>query len=203
MPRRKLPTTTAVVVATHNSGKLREIRALFSSISQATVSAVELALDSPEETATDFAGNALLKAENASRVTGQISVADDSGLCVPALDNQPGVLTARWAKKAGGWARARADLHERLKVEGLWGQGLEATLHSALAVVWPDGLSEIFVGEVRGKLVWPERGQHAFGYDSMFVPEGYTQTFGEMKPDAKARIDARAAAFEQLKTSLV
>ena len=202
MAERRLPIATPVVVATHNSGKLREIQALFSGISQATVSASKLGLDSPDETAADFAGNALLKAENASRATGQVAVADDSGLCIPALDNQPGVLTARWAEKAGGWQRARQSLHERLKLEGLWGPETEATLHSALALVWPDGLSKIFAGEVRGKLVWPERGQHAFGYDSMFVPEGYTQTFGEMNPDAKARIDARAMAFEQLKTSL-
>ncbi len=192
-----------MVVATGNIGKRREIEMLLSEIGQAVLDTSAMCLESPEETAPDFTGNALIKAKSACQATGHVALADDSGLCVDALEQRPGIRTARWAQRAGGWAPARTALFKKLEAQGHWSSTTAATLHSALAIAWPDGHSEVFAGQVSGRLVWPERGDYKFGYDSMFVPTGHHQTFAEMPRTMKSRVDARAMAFERLKASLV
>ena len=196
---RKL-TPGRLVIASHNAGKVREIRVLLEPFGIEPVSAASLDLPEPEETGTTFAANALLKAVSAADLAGLPALADDSGLCVDALGGEPGVYTANWAEVAG---RARDWMHAMRTVEDRL-QALGPTVSRAahfvctLALRWPDDSDALFEGRVEGALVWPPRGEHGFGYDPMFVPDGYTQTFGEMDPDAKHAISHRAAAFAKL-----
>jgi XTP/dITP diphosphohydrolase len=188
-----------LVIASHNEGKVREIRALLAPFGIEPVSAKALDLPEPEETGTSFAANALIKAVSACDLSGLPALADDSGLCVEALNGEPGVYTANWAETAGGrdWMMAMGKVERRLNALG------PATSRSAhftctLALVWPDGSDALFEGRVEGSLVWPPRGDRGFGYDPVFVPLGGNETFGEMDPDAKHAISHRADAFKKL-----
>lgn len=186
-----------LVVASHNAGKVREIRALLAAHGIEPVSAAELDLPEPEETGTSFVANAELKALQASDLSGLPALADDSGLCVEALGNEPGIFSARWAGESRdfGVAMQRIEDHfAALPPE----TGRDAHFVCALALAWPDGHVEWFEGRVDGKLVWPPRGDKGFGYDPMFVPNGHEQTFAEMDPDAKHAMSHRADAFRQL-----
>ncbi len=189
---RKL-TERKLVVASHNPGKVREIADLIAPYDIEAVSAAALGLAEPDETEATFAGNALIKAHAAARAAGLAALADDSGLCVDALNGDPGVLSARWAGPAKDFAIAMQKVHERLAGDPV------RTAHfvCALAIAWPDGHAEVFEGRVFGRLVWPPRGTKGFGYDPMFVPDGHTQTFGEMEPDKKHAMSHRARAFAQ------
>ncbi len=185
-----------LVFASHNTGKLREIKALLDPHGIVIESAAELRLAEPEETENSFASNALLKAKAASPATGLPALADDSGLSVDALGGAPGVHSARWAGAERDFGRAMRRVEIELKLAC-------ATDHRArfvcvLAVAWPDGHSEIFEGDARGRLVFPPRGGGGFGYDPIFVPDGYAETFGEMDPAAKHKISHRAVAFRRL-----
>lgn len=191
-----------LVVASHNPGKVKEIAALLGPNGIEPVSAGSLGLPEPEETGTTFAANAELKALLAADLSGMPALADDSGLCVEALGLEPGIFSARWAgpDKDFGFAMRLVEDHlERVGPEA----GRDAFFMCALAVAWPDGHLEVFEGRVDGVLVWPPRGSRGFGYDPMFVPNGYDQTFGEMDPDEKHRISHRAAAFAKLKAALL
>ena len=181
-----------LAVASHNAGKVREIAELLTPFGIEGVPAVELGLEEPEETGATFLDNAELKARSALGA-GLPALADDSGLAVAALDGAPGIYSARWAGPERDFAHAMAEVHDRL---GDWPR--EAAFVAALALAWPDGHVESFEGRVPGRLVWPPRGGRGFGYDPMFVPDGHDETFGEMEPDAKARISHRARAFEKL-----
>ncbi|HEX8301335.1 RdgB/HAM1 family non-canonical purine NTP pyrophosphatase [Sphingomonas sp.] len=186
-----------LVIASHNEGKVREIRALLGPHGIDPVSAAELDLPEPEETGTSFVANAELKALQASDLSGLPALADDSGLCVEALGNEPGIFSARWGGEGRDFAIAMQRIEDQfaaLPPE----TGRNAHFVCALALAWPDGHVEWFEGRVDGTLVWPPRGDRGFGYDPMFVPHGYTQTFGEMEPDAKHAISHRARAFGQL-----
>ncbi|RIJ14912.1 RdgB/HAM1 family non-canonical purine NTP pyrophosphatase [Henriciella mobilis] len=190
-----------LVAATHNNGKVRELKDLFEPAGLEVVSAIELGLPEPEETEQTFAGNALIKARAAAEATGQPALSDDSGLEVTALGGMPGVHTAIWAGEPRDFYKAME------KVENLL-QEIEATDRSArfvstLAVVWPDGHEEVFEGEVHGTLVWPPRGEKGFGFDPVFVADGETETFGEMDPAKKHAMSHRADAFRKLKTALL
>lgn len=189
---RKL-TERKLVVASHNPGKVREIADLIAPYDIEAVSAAALGLAEPDETEATFAGNALIKAHAAARAAGLAALADDSGLCIDALNGDPGVLSARWAGPAKDFAIAMQKVHERLAGDPV------RTAHfvCALAIAWPDGHAEVFEGRVFGRLVWPPRGTKGFGYDPMFVPDGHTQTFGEMEPDKKHAMSHRARAFAQ------
>lgn len=193
--------TQRLVVATHNKGKLVEMGDLLAPYGFACVSAGELGLPEPEETATTFVGNAELKAEAAMRGSNLPSLADDSGIVVEALDGAPGIYSARWAETNGpdgvtkrDFGHAMRRVHEAL--------GTSANRHayfvSVLSFAEPGRPTRSFEGRVHGTMVWPPRGSRGFGYDPMFLPEGYAETFGEMEPLAKHAISHRAIAFRKL-----
>ncbi|HEU4968492.1 RdgB/HAM1 family non-canonical purine NTP pyrophosphatase [Sphingomonas sp.] len=191
-----------LVVASHNPGKVKEIAALLGPHGIEPVSAGTLGLPEPDETGTTFAANAELKALLAADLSGQPAIADDSGLCVEALGLEPGIFSARWAGPDKDFNFAMRLVEDHLERAGPEA-GRGAHFMCALAVAWPDGHLEVFEGRVDGVLVWPPRGDRGFGYDPMFVPNGYDQTFGEMDPDEKHRISHRAAAFAKLKAALL
>ena len=199
------PIGDRLVIATHNAGKLREITALIEPLGIACVGAEELGLPEPEEIGVTFADNADLKAREAADLSGLPALADDSGLCVDALRGRPGVVSARWAEDEAGnrdWTRAMQRVWSEL--ETIHGEASrDAHFACALAIAWPnDGQAETFEGRVDGTLVWPPRGDRGFGYDPMFVPVGFDQTFGEIDPDLKHRISHRANAFAKLVAAL-
>jgi len=195
-----------VVIATHNSGKLKEMRELLAPYAITLVSAGELNLPEPEETGLTFADNALIKAESAARLSGLPAFADDSGLCVEALGGDPGIYSARWAGPTKDFAMAMALIEEKLAAMGATSpDARRAYFISSLSVVWPDGHKIAVEGRVDGTLVWPPRGRAGFGYDPMFLPDGHDRTFGEMSAEEKhglpplgAGLSHRARAFIQL-----
>ena len=186
-----------LVIASHNAGKVREIEALLGPYGITPVSAAELDLPEPDETGTTFVANAELKALQAADLSGLPALADDSGLCVEALGDEPGIFSARWAGESKDFGVAMQRVEDRLAALPE-GTPRDAHFVCALALAWPDGHVEWFEGRVDGCLVWPPRGDRGFGYDPMFVPLGGEQSFGEMDPDAKHAISHRAVAFKQL-----
>ena len=175
-----------LVIATHNPGKLIEMRYLLAPYGVDAVSAGDMGVGEPEETEATFRGNARLKAEVSTKATGLPAFADDSGLVVDALDGEPGIHSARWAGPSRDFAIARQKVEDALRVRGaLAADKRQAHFISALCVAWPDGHVEEFEGRVDGVLVWPPRGDLGFGYDAMFLPDGYTKTFGEMSGEEK------------------
>jgi XTP/dITP diphosphohydrolase len=186
-----------LVLASHNKGKLREVAALVAPYGMEVVSVAALGLPEPAETEDSFLGNARIKALAAARATGLPALADDSGFSVGALGGDPGVRTADWAELPGGgrdYAMAMA------KVAALAEPHADRTawFTCALVLAWPDGHTEGFEGKVHGHWVHPPRGTRGFGYDPMFIPDGATETFGEMDPAAKHAISHRARAFALL-----
>ena len=181
-----------VVIATHNPGKLREMRELLAPYGVEAVSAGELKLAEPDETGTGFAENARIKSEAAARATNLPAFADDSGLTVEALDGEPGIHSARWAGPDKDFARAMRVIEEKLSLQGATTPDRRrAAFVSALSVTWPDGHEENFEGRVEGTLVWPPRGTAGFGYDPMFLPNGHDRTFGEMSAEEKHGLPPR------------
>ncbi|MGB1044696.1 MAG: RdgB/HAM1 family non-canonical purine NTP pyrophosphatase [Candidatus Puniceispirillaceae bacterium] len=195
-----------LVIATHNKGKLREITALFDGFDFTVIAADSLGLAEPEETETSFRGNALLKARAAAQASSLPALADDSGLAVAALDGAPGIYSARWAAPDGDFDKAMQRVHDELTCVGakdfgatdLGATDLSAQFICALAVVWPDGDEVCVEGRVSGRISWPPRGNLGFGYDAIFQPDGYHQSFGEMAPQEKHAMSHRADAFAQL-----
>lgn len=196
MPRR----SDRWVIASHNSGKVREIAALLAPLGIEAVSAAALGLPEPEETEPTFAGNAALKARAAAQASGLTALADDSGLEVAALGGDPGVYSARWAGPGKDFRTAMERVQRELEARGA--SDHSARFVCALALAEPDGAVEAFEGEARGNIVWPPRGEQGFGYDPMFLPEGQTRTFGEMSHDEKLPLTHRARAFEKLLRAL-
>ena len=190
-----------LVIATHNSGKLREIRELLAPLGIDCVGAVELGLPEPEEIGNTFVDNADLKAREAADLSGLPALADDSGLAVDALHGLPGIFSARWAEDENGkrdFGRAMERVWREVEAAGE-DAGHDAHFACALSLAWPDdGQVQSFEGRVDGKLTWPPRGDQGFGYDPMFVPVGYGETFGEMDQADKHRISHRADAFRKL-----
>ncbi len=186
-----------LVIASHNEGKVREIRALLVPYGIEPVSAKSLDLPEPEETGTTFVANAELKAMQAADLSGLPALADDSGLCVEALNGDPGIFSARWAGEAKDFDLAMQLVEDNLQKLGP-DTDRDAHFVCALALAWPDGHVEWFEGRVEGKLVWPPRGDNGFGYDPMFLPDGHDRTFGEMATDEKTPLTHRADAFRQL-----
>ncbi|MCC6918848.1 MAG: RdgB/HAM1 family non-canonical purine NTP pyrophosphatase [Alphaproteobacteria bacterium] len=195
MARRRFP-GGRLVVATHNPGKLRELKDLFAPYTTGLVSAGDLGLPEPEETETTFEGNAELKARAAATASGACALADDSGLCVAALDGAPGIYSARWAGETKDFAVAMEKIRKELAAKGLTTS--KAWFVCVLSLGFPDGHCETFEGRVDGDLVFPPRGTRGFGYDPIFRPDGHAITFGEMDPDAKHAMSHRARAFAQL-----
>jgi len=189
-----------LVAATHNPGKAREIEALLDG-HYTIVTAGELDLPEPDETESTFVGNALLKARHAAQASGEVALADDSGLSVAALDGAPGVYSARWAGPTKDFALAMKKVEQRL--EEIASTDRRAWFTSALAVAWPDGPCVVVEGRIDGELVFPSRGDQGFGYDPIFRPEGSELTFGEMDPVEKDALSHRARAFARLKAALI
>ncbi|MGC6401243.1 RdgB/HAM1 family non-canonical purine NTP pyrophosphatase [Sphingomonas sp. FW199] len=193
-----------LVIASHNEGKVREIRELLAPFGIEPVSAKELDLPEPIETGTTFLANAELKAMQAADLSGLPALSDDSGLCVEALLGAPGVFTADWAERQPYEGPKGRDWYMAMgKVEGKLAElgpdaNRSAYFACTLALAWPDGHVEWFEGRAHGHLVWPPRGTLGFGYDPVFVPEGDTRTFAEMDPAEKHSISHRADAFRQL-----
>jgi XTP/dITP diphosphohydrolase len=189
-----------LVIATHNEGKLREIRELMAPFGIECLGAAEFDLPEPEETGTSFVANAELKARAAADLTGLPALSDDSGLSVDALGGEPGIHSARWAEDENGkrdFGYAMERVEKALEAAGP-DAGRDAHFTCALSLAWPDGRIETFEGKVFGHLVWPPRGRNGFGYDAMFVPHGHERSFGEMEPAAKHGMSHRAKAFELL-----
>ena len=189
-------TEDKIVVASHNLGKVREIRELLKPFSVETMSAGELNLDEPDETETTFRGNAILKAKAAAEASQLPALSDDSGLCVDAIGGDPGIFSARWAGPRKDFSIAMAKVHEAL--EALGDVQHDAHFTCALCLAWPDDHVEVFEGYVHGTIVWPPKGDKGFGYDPIFVPNGFDLTFGEMDPDQKHAMSHRADAFGQM-----
>jgi XTP/dITP diphosphohydrolase len=189
-----------LVAATHNPGKAREIEALLDG-NYEIVTAGSLNLPEPEETESTFVGNAMLKARHAASLSGEVCLADDSGLSVAALDGAPGIYSARWAGPEKDFSMAMQKVEQRL--EEIAATDRSAWFTSALAVAWPDGTCVVVEGRIDGQLVFPPRGDRGFGYDPIFLPDGYEQTFGEMSPEEKDAISHRARAFVSLKAALI
>jgi XTP/dITP diphosphohydrolase len=196
--------TGRLVIATHNAGKLREFEELLRPFDLSLLGAAALGLEEPEETGSTFRGNAILKAQAAARASGLVALADDSGLCVDALDGAPGVYSARWAGATKDFGAAMARVERELEAHAApppW----RAAFVSVLALAWPDGAVETFEGRVDGSLVFPPRGTAGFGYDPIFRPDGHDRTFGEMSShekhgipvDGSLALSHRARAFQK------
>jgi XTP/dITP diphosphohydrolase len=193
-----------LVIATHNEGKLREIRELLEPYGIECLSAAELDLPEPEETGVTFVDNAELKARASADLTGLPALADDSGLSVDALHGKPGIHSARWGEDENGkrdFGRAMERVWREVEAAGP-DAGHDAHFTCALSLAWPDGEVESFEGKVHGTLVWPPRGDNGHGYDPMFVAAGDTRTFGEIEPAAKHAVSHRAIAFAKLVEAL-
>ena len=193
-----------IVIATHNPGKLREIRAMLAPLGISCVGAEEIDLPEPEETGVTFVDNAELKARQAADLSGLPALADDSGLSVDALHGNPGIYSARWAEDGDGsrdFGRAMERVWREVELAGP-DAGHDAHFVCALSLAWPDGAIESFEGRCDGTLVWPPRGDRGFGYDPMFVKAGMDQSFGEIDQAEKHRISHRADAFAKLVAAL-
>ena len=185
-----------IVIATHNKGKAKELEELFATVGVETVSAGELGLAEPEETGESFAENATIKAEAAAKASGLPAVSDDSGLEVTALGGAPGIHSARWAGPDRDFNVAMERVNRELKATG--SDDRSARFVCVLAYARPNAATIATRGAVAGTLTWPPRGTRGFGYDPIFVPDGYSETFGEMDPDRKNFISHRMRAFERL-----
>ncbi len=186
-----------LVIASHNEGKIREIKELVEPFGIAPVAAAALGLPDPEETGTTFEANARLKARASADGADLPALADDSGLSVDALGGDPGVYSARWAGEPRDFGRAMDKVKAALKAKGA--TDYAARFICVLCLAWPDGEDIVFEGEARGRLVFPPRGDRGFGYDPIFVPDGFETTFGEMEPARKHAMSHRADAFRKLK----
>lgn len=192
-----------LLVATHNAGKLEEMRALFSPHGIEVVGAAEMGLEEPVETETSFLGNARIKARAAMEATGLPVLADDSGITVDGLDGAPGVHTADWAETGKGrdFMQAMTRTWTELEARDV-PEPRTAQFRATLLMLWPDGHEEVFEGVAPGRLVWPPRGQLGHGYDPMFVPDGGERTYAELTAGEKNAISHRARAFDKLKAKL-
>ncbi len=186
----------ALVIATHNKGKLCEIAALLAPFGVSVSSAADHGLEEPEETEDTFAGNARIKAHFAAQATGLPALSDDSGITVEALDGAPGVYTADWAETPQGrdFPMAMEKVWHLLEEKGAPAPR-KAAFNCTLCLAWPDGHDEVFEGRVDGQVVWPMRGKNGFGFDPVFLPDGESETFGEMAPERKDAMSHRADAF--------
>jgi XTP/dITP diphosphohydrolase len=181
-----------LIIATHNPGKLAEMRELLAPYGIEATSAGELRLPEPDETGMSFRDNARIKAQAAAQAAGLPAFADDSGLVVDALDGEPGIYSARWAGPDKNFSRAMTTIDDKLRERGATAPAQrKAHFVSALCVAWPDGHVEDFEARVDGMLVWPPRGEQGFGYDPMFLPDGYERTFGEMSSEEKHGLPPR------------
>lgn len=192
-------TGNELLIATHNQGKLDEMRHLLDSFGIVVTGAADHDLPEPEETETTFVGNARIKAHAAAKATGLPALSDDSGIEIDALNGAPGVYTADWAETSDGrdFIMAMERTHRELEAVNA-AHPRRARFCCTLVLAWPDGHDEVFPGIMEGRVVWPMRGDQGHGYDPIFQPDGYEITFGEMDRWEKNKISHRARAVEQL-----
>lgn len=183
------------LVATHNKGKAEEFKDLFSSIGVATLFSSEFKIAEPEETGTTFKQNSIIKARSCSNL-GYNVISDDSGLCVECLKGKPGIFSARWSKKYGGWYNAMNFIYQ--KILETKSNNFAAKYYCVLSILWKDGSIKTYSGSIVGSIVWPPRGLNGFGYDPFFQPVGGKKTFGEMQRQKKMSIDHRSVAFKKI-----
>ena len=189
------------VLASHNEGKVREVRRLFEGLPIVLRSTADFELPEPEETGATFEANAELKAVAAASATGLPAIADDSGVEVEALGGEPGIHTGRWAGPERDFDVARRRVEASLEQAGP-GASRRANYVCVLCVAWPNGRTRIFRGDAGGELVWPIRGDLGHGFEPMFLPDGYAITYGEMTPEHRLRVNARAQAMRKLRDAL-
>ena len=193
-----------IVIATHNKGKVIEIRDLLKKYNFKIYSLEKFSNIEPKENGKTFIENSIIKAVNAVRVTNLPSIADDSGLCVQALNNDPGIYSARWAGKNKNFTLAAKKIQKKLddkfRIDKV---NLRAFFYCALTIALPSGTIKSYEGKVYGSLQFPPKGANGFGYDPIFVPKGYKKTFGEMKYSFKERISHRRKAFNKLEKFLI
>lgn len=187
-----------LLLATHNKGKVKEFQKKLAILNIPIVYATELDIPEPEETGVTFAENALLKARFCCQASGLVALADDSGLCVEALGGDPGVYSARWASVDAEGNRDFKTAFRAIEEKLPSRENVRATMVCTLAVAWPDGRSSVVEARMPGALVFPPRGTLNFGYDPIFLPDGYDKTFAEMDPEFKNKISHRAQAFEKI-----
>ncbi len=183
-----------MVLASHNTGKIKEFKSLFSNYSVKIITSSELGINDVEETGNTFEENAIIKARSIPE--GKLSISDDSGLCIEGLENYPGIFSSRYADRCGGWYEAMEKLYKDLiKVSN---NNFKACFHSVIAIRWENNEISTFAGTIEGKISWPPKGDNGFGYDPFFIPDGQCKTFGEIKHEEKIKIDHRFKAFEKL-----
>ena len=194
---RRIFTGKELLIASSNKGKITEITALLTPYHIKCIAPAST-IPIPEETGKSFIENAHLKSHYYSQKTGMTALADDSGLCIAALEGKPGIYSARWAEQAGSFALAMEEIHNQMKASPH--KTKKAWFVCALSLCWPDGVVENFEGRVEGTITFPARGKHGFGYDPIFIAEGYQKTFAEMLPEEKHQMSHRHQAFQQFMT---
>ncbi len=192
-----------LVIASHNAGKISEIAPLLTPFGITATSAADYGLIEPEETEDNFIGNARIKAHFAAKELGLPALADDSGICIDALNGEPGVYTADWAETPNGrdFVVAMQITHDKLEAINA-AHPRSCAFWCTLCLAWPDGRDMIFEGRVCGRFSWPMRGDLGFGYDPIFIPDGFDETFGQMNPAQKHKMSHRAVAFKKLREFL-
>ena len=190
-----------IIIASHNEGKVSEIKDLLKNYNLNIISSSELGIDEPEENGSSFEENALIKSSTTSKLSKTVSISDDSGLCVNSLNGDPGIYSARWAGPDKDFLYAANEINKSLIEKE--SKDLSAYFICVLAVSWPDGDYKTFKGRVDGTLTFPPRGNNGFGYDPIFIPKGHESTFGEMEPKYKHSISHRNKAFELFSKELL
>ena len=189
----------SIVIASHNDGKVSEISSLLKPYGFKIISAKKLGINEPIENGKTFEENSLIKSRNASKKSGLVALADDSGLCINSLNYRPGIYSARWAGKNKDFSVAMKKVENLMKKNDLLNkQNRRAFFVCSLSIYFPDGRNRSFNGRVNGHLQFPPKGMNGFGYDPIFVPKGYRKTFGEMNFQFKERISHRNVAFKKL-----
>ena len=190
-----------IIIASHNEGKVSEIKDLLKNYNLNIISSSELGIDEPEENGSSFEENALIKSSTTSKLSKTVSISDDSGLCVNSLNGDPGIYSARWAGPDKDFLYAANEINKSLIEKE--SKDLSAYFICVLAVSWPDGDYKTFKGRVDGTLTFPPRGNNGFGYDPIFIPKGHEKTFGEMEAKYKHSISHRNKAFELFSKELL
>jgi len=188
-----------IVVASHNADKVREINTLLKKQRIKTISLKKFNINEPRETGLTFIENSIIKSRNTSIKTKLPALADDSGLCIPIIDNEPGIYSARWAGKTKDFNLAMIKIEKKMrKMCAMKKKDRKAFFICALSLYFPDHTYKVFEGKISGHIHFPPKGYNGFGYDPIFVPDGFTKTFGEMKYSFKEKISHRAKAFKKL-----
>ncbi len=191
----KIDKKKPILIATHNPGKAKEFKKLFSKLKIKTMFSAGLGIEEPEETGNSFKENSILKAKSGIS-SGLNVIADDSGLCVKSLDGKPGIYSARWAKKYGGWEGAMKKIYEELLKTNK--KDFSAKYICCLTIAWQNGDLISYNGEIKGKISWPPIGKKGFGYDPIFIPNNHIITFGQMNKKDKMLVDHRYDAFKKI-----